>query len=125
MEANLTIEEFNYQVDSDCVSIFEAIFKNSDLVAELLIFFLLLLDWVSRKNWIPSEARLPVTEEEYNWDQLGTVRKLTREQIRAEPGYEDLSDKEVDNIIETNYQLSLICYNNYKANIMAFYVGEY
>lgn len=59
------------------------------------------------------------------WDELGSVRKLRPEQIRAEPGYENLSDEEVDNIIETNYQLSLICYNHFKSNISTIYLGEY
>jgi hypothetical protein len=105
-------------------SIFEWLAKESDFLAVLFLLFLLLLHWKSEKEK-SVRSRAPISEREYNWDPFGTVRKLTREQIRAEPGYENLSDEEVDNIIETNYQMSLICYNSYKANITSFYIGEY
>ncbi len=106
-------------------SIFEGLAKESDSLAVLFLLFLLLLRWISEKDWVTVESREPVPEREYNWDPLGTIPKLKREQIRTEPGYENLSDEEVDNIIETNYQMSLICYNNYKADITSFYIGEY
>ena len=42
------------------------------------------------------------------------VRKLTPEQVRSQPGYENLSDEIVHEKIETLYKLSLIGYNVFK-----------
>jgi hypothetical protein len=49
-----------------------------------------------------------------NWDSFGMVRKLTPEQVRSQPGYENLSDEIVHEKIETLYKLSLIGYNVFK-----------
>ncbi len=49
-----------------------------------------------------------------DWDSFGMVRKLTPEQVRAQPGYENLSDEVVNEKIETLYKLSLIGYNVFK-----------
>ena len=54
-------------------------------------------------------------DDDADWDTFGMVRKLTPEQVRAQPGYENLSDELVNEKIETLYKLSLIGYNVFRS----------
>lgn len=99
-------------------TIFNLLCQKPDLCIWLILFLAILT--YSSDGYINS----PSHNEEENWDPLSMICKLTPEQIRSEPGYENLSDEEVNNIIESNYQLSLIAYNHYKSNQHNFYISE-
>ena len=88
-----------------------------DLAAWLIIFLIII-----------NYKLLPRTKTEnfpkdVNWDEFG-IQKLTAKHILTETGNENLSAEEIDNIIETNYQLSILFYNHYKLNQQNIYIYE-
>lgn len=88
-------------------TIFELLSRKPDFVALLILFFLISVA-------LTSISPINYNDEICDWDSLGRVRKLTPEQVRSQPGYEQLSDEEVAQKIEALYQLSLLSYNYHK-----------
>jgi hypothetical protein len=89
------------------------------LAVFVFIIIVLLANWNTLKNAKKKPVQLNINfdsppEAKENWDEFGLVNRITPEQLRTYPGYEQISDEEAGPIINVLYWFSIIGVNVYK-----------